>query len=340
MPIGYRQPSRCAPSPPRHRCDRYHASVNGSGSVVVTGGAGFIGSHVASLLQQRDRQPIVLDNLQSGNPSNLQRDVPLIVDDAGRIDAWPTAARNASAIVHLAAMPAVQDTVERPLESHTANFVLTQHLVEAARRYGIPRIVYASTAAVYGNTGQAEQHEDDATDPLTPYAIDKHAGERYLRFAAEQYGLETVTLRFFNVYGPRQNPSSPYSGVLTQFSSRLIRNQPIVIYGDGQQTRDFVYVGDVAQVVVDAATQASRWPAGPINVGTGTSVDLLQVVGVFSDLLGRAPQVQHEPARTGDVRDSKANVDRLHAAWGNTPQTSLRDGLHALIDWMQTPAQG
>lgn len=305
---------------------------------MVTGGAGFIGSHVASLLQQRERQPVVIDNLQSGLAANVSRDVPLVVDDAGRIEAWPTAARNASAIVHLAAMPAVQDTVERPLESHTANFVLTQRLVEAARRYSIPRIVYASTAAVYGNTGHPEQQEDDVTDPLTPYAIDKHAGEHYLRFAAEHYGIETVTLRFFNVYGPRQNPSSPYSGVLTQFASRIIGDQPLVVYGDGLQTRDFVYVGDVARVVVDAATQAEVWPSGPINVGTGTSVNLLQVIDAFARVLGRDPHVQHKPPRPGDVRDSKAHVQRLQAAWGRTPQTQLSDGLQALLAWIQQPA--
>jgi UDP-glucose 4-epimerase len=309
--------------------------MNDRRGVVITGGAGFIGSHVADALQSAGVPAMVIDNLQSGNPSNLSPNVPLVVDDAARIEAWPDQAQHAAAIVHLAAMPAVQDTVERPLESHTANFVLTQRLVEAARRYGIPRIVYASTAAVYGNLGRAEQHEDDPIDPLTPYAIDKHAGERYLKFAEAHYGIETVTLRFFNVYGPRQNPSSPYSGVLTQFAGRLIEDRPLVVYGDGHQTRDFVYVGDIARIVANAATRQARWPAGPINVGTGQAVSLNQVIDTFARALGVTPHVRFEDARPGDVRDSKARIGRLKDAWGDAPNTELDRGLDLLLTWMR-----
>jgi UDP-glucose 4-epimerase len=227
--------------------------------ILITGGAGFIGSHLCDALLEKGYAVRILDDLSTGKRSNLQLGHPqleLIEGDVADAALVARAVAGCQAVVHLAAVASVQASVEDPVKTHQSNFIGTLNVCEAMRQHGVRRVLFASSAAVYGNNGEGQSiAEDTPKAPLTPYAVDKLASEQYLDFYRRQHGLEPVVFRFFNIFGPRQDPSSPYSGVISIFCERATSGKPIMVFGDGEQTRDFLYVGDLVQVMVQALEQ-------------------------------------------------------------------------------------
>lgn len=302
--------------------------------ILVTGGAGFIGSHLADALLARGHAVRVLDNLSSGRRANLALDHPgleLVVGDVADPAVVRRALAGCTAVAHLAAVASVQASVEDPVGTHRSNFLGTLSLCEAMREQGVRRVLFASSAAVYGQNGEGTAiDEDTAKAPLTPYAVDKLASEHYLDFYRRQHGLEPAVFRFFNIFGPRQDPSSPYSGVISIFAERARAGQPITVFGDGEQTRDFVYVADLVALLVQAL-EAPQTVAGALNVGLGRATSLNQLLASLGELLGGLPPVSHAPARAGDIRHSRADNRRLLAHFAFAEPTSIRDGLARLL---------
>jgi UDP-glucose 4-epimerase len=302
--------------------------------VLITGGAGFIGSHLVDGLLEKGYAVRILDDLSTGKRSNLPLDNPkveLIEGDVADAALVARAAAGCGAVVHLAAVASVQASVEDPVKTHQSNFIGTLNVCEAMRQHGIKRVLFASSAAVYGNNGEGESiDEDTAKAPLTPYASDKLASEYYLDFYRRQHGLEPVIFRFFNIFGPRQDPSSPYSGVISIFSERAQQGLPISLFGDGEQTRDFVYVGDLVGILL----QALEKPAveeGAVNVGLNQSMSLNQMLEALKSVLGSLPPVHYGPARSGDIRHSRANNQRLLERFEFTQATPMDVGLRHLL---------
>ncbi|MCQ2030930.1 NAD-dependent epimerase/dehydratase family protein [Stutzerimonas zhaodongensis] len=302
--------------------------------ILVTGGAGFIGSNLVDALIARGYAVRVLDNLSTGKRSNLPSvdSVELIVGDVADANTVRSAVQGCRAVVHLAAVASVQASVDDPVGTHQSNLVGTLNLCEAMREAGIRRVLFASSAAVYGNNGEGEPiKEETPKAPLTPYAADKLASEYYLDFYRRQHGLEPAVFRFFNIYGPRQDPSSPYSGVISIFTERARNGLPIAVFGDGEQTRDFVYVGDLVEVLVQAL-ESSEVQEGAVNVGLNQATSLKQLLDAVGDVLGGLPEVSYQAARQGDIRHSRANNARLVQRYRlPEPPTGMRDGLAKLL---------
>lgn len=303
--------------------------------ILVTGGAGFIGSNLVDALLARGHSVRVLDNLSMGKLSNLPLDdarLTFIEGDVADAALVSRSVAGCSAVVHLAAVASVQASVDDPVSTHQSNFIGTLNICEAMREHGVRRVVFASSAAVYGNNGEGVAiDEATAKAPLTPYASDKLASEHYLDFYARQHGLEPAIFRFFNVFGPRQDPSSPYSGVISIFTQRAQQGLPISVFGDGEQTRDFFYVADLVALLLQAL-DARQPHAGAVNVGWNESVSLKQLLTQIGQLLGGLPPVTHLDARAGDIRHSRADNGRLANEYRLPVQTSLRDGLEALLN--------
>jgi UDP-glucose 4-epimerase len=302
--------------------------------ILITGGAGFIGSHLADALLADGHAVRILDDLSTGKRSNLPLDNPrieLLQGDVADADLVRRAAQGCKAVVHLAAVASVQASVEDPVRTHQSNFIGTLNVCEAMREAGIKRVILASSAAVYGNNGEGESiTEDTIKAPLTPYASDKLASEQYLDFYRRQHGLEPVVFRFFNIFGPRQDPSSPYSGVISIFAERIEKGLPITVFGDGEQTRDFFYVGDLVKLLTQALAQPA--PAeGPFNVGLNQATSLNQLLSELSAVVGKTPDVSYETPRSGDIRHSRANNQRLLARFELDNPTPLREGLARLL---------
>ena len=234
------------------------------------------------------------------------------------------------AVVHLAAVASVQASIDNPIRTHQVNFDGTLNLLEAARGARVGRFLYACSAAVYGDTASIPVSEQTPPNPLSPYAVDKLTGEYYLLHYYRKYRLAATSFRFFNIYGPRQDPSSPYSGVISIFVDRLQRNQPVTVYGDGSQTRDFVYVADLAELLARAA-HGPEGVGGIFNVGTGKSHSLLQLLDHLEKLSGKKIGRHHEPARLGDIEHSCADVSRLKQVLGGAPAMPFEHGLKKLL---------
>jgi len=302
--------------------------------ILVTGGAGFIGSNLVDALLARGYSVRVLDNLSTGKRSNLPADdrVELIEGDVADAQVVRSALQGCAAVVHLAAVASVQASVEDPVGTHRSNLIGTLNLCEAMREAGVRRVVFASSAAVYGNNGEGQSiNEDTPKSPLTPYAADKLASEHYLDFYRRQHGLEPVVFRFFNIYGPRQDPSSPYSGVISIFTERAQQGAPISVFGDGEQTRDFLYVGDLVELLVQAL-ECSDVQEGAINVGLNRATTLNQLLAAIGDVLDGLPPVSYQAARSGDIRHSRANNARLLQRFRlPEPATDMRSGLAKLL---------
>lgn len=302
--------------------------------ILVTGGAGFIGSHLVDALLAAGQRVRVLDNLSMGKRNNLPLDNPalqFIEGDVADAQLVVQAVAGCDAVVHLAAVASVQASVDDPVATHQSNFIGTLNVCEAMRLHGVRRVVYASSAAIYGNNGEGVAiDEDTAKSPLTPYAADKLASEHYLDFYRRQHGLEPAVFRFFNIFGPRQDPSSPYSGVISIFTQRAQQGLPISVFGDGEQTRDFFYVGDLVELLMQALGAGQVEPL-PVNVGWNQAVSLNQLLAEIGALCGALPQVTHLPARAGDIRHSRADNARLQAQYQLPSQTPLRDGLARLL---------
>ena len=304
------------------------------GPVLITGGAGFIGSHLADALLAKGHSVRVLDDLSTGKRSNLPLDNPkveLIVGDVADAALVARAMVGCSAVAHLAAVASVQASVDDPVKTHQSNFIGSLNVCEAMRQTGVKRVLFASSAAVYGNNGEGQAIDEDTPKaPLTPYAVDKLASEQYLDFYRRQHGLEPVVFRFFNIFGPRQDPSSPYSGVISIFSERALNGMPINLFGDGEQTRDFMYVADLVGVLVQALEQA-QVEEGAVNVGLNQATSLNQLLDALREVVGPLPEVSYGPARSGDIRHSRANNARLLARFDLPEPTPLAEGLAHLL---------
>ncbi|MGA6099572.1 NAD-dependent epimerase/dehydratase family protein [Stutzerimonas marianensis] len=303
--------------------------------VLVTGGAGFIGSNLVDLLLAQGHGVRILDNLSTGKQANLPSDprVEFIKGDVADVQLVRRAVQGCQAVVHLAAVASVQASVEDPVGTHQSNLVGTLNICEAMREAGIRRVVFASSAAVYGNNGDGEAIDEETPKaPLTPYAADKLASEHYLDFYRRQHGLEPVVFRFFNIYGPRQDPSSPYSGVISIFTERALKRQPIIVFGDGEQTRDFLYVGDLVELLGQALKQ-EEIDVGAINVGLNRATSLNQLLAAIGDVVGELPPVSYQAARSGDIRHSRADNARLLERYRlPSPVTGMREGLARLLE--------
>ena len=306
--------------------------------ILVTGGAGFIGSHIVEALVKKGHEVRVLDNFFSGKRENLgdvQRDVEILRGDCADLRAARKATRGVEAVFHEGAIASVARSVKDPLLSHTANATATMTMLLAARDAGVRRFVYAGSSSVYGDTPTLPKVETMVPKPLSPYAGAKLAGEHYLRIFARLYGLETLTIRYFNVFGPRQDPGSPYSGVISRFTTDLLAGRTPFIHGDGLQSRDFTYVANV----VDAnlrALRAKGLAGQSVNVATGTRVTLRELLASIAALLGRPAKATYGPPRPGDVRHSLADIRLARKVLGYRPIVDFETGLRRTVDWYRS----
>jgi UDP-glucose 4-epimerase len=299
---------------------------------VVTGGAGFIGSHLAEALLEDGGRVRVVDNLSTGREELLPRGAEFLRGDLN--DVAPAAVLGADVVYHLAALPSVPRSVENPLESHRATAEGTVHLLAAAQKAGVRRVVLASSSSVYGDTPTLPKREDMPPKPLSPYAVAKLCGELHAQSWAAHTPLETVSLRFFNVFGPRQDPDSPYAAVIPLFIQRLARGEPLLIFGDGRQTRDFTFVGDVVRGIL-AAGSAPGVSGRVYNLASGRQTSVLEVAETLERLMGRRARYDHQTPRPGDIRDSWADISAAQRDLGFSPGTRLEEGLRITVDWFQ-----
>jgi nucleoside-diphosphate-sugar epimerase len=306
---------------------------------LVTGGAGFIGSHLAEALAARGERVRVVDNLVTGNRANLAHiaDVEFIEGDLAELDVARAAVDGCEYVLHQAAIPSVPRSVADPVTSNRANVDATLNVLIAARDAGVRRVVYAGSSSAYGDTPTLPKREDMPTNPLSPYALQKLVGEQYMQMFTRLYGLETVTIRYFNVFGPRQDPSSPYSGVISLFVSALVDGRAPTIYGDGEQTRDFTYIANVVDGVLRACT-APRASGAVINVATGGRVSLNELFRTVRDLTGARVEPVYAEPRAGDVRDSQADITRAGDLLGYAPAVPLDEGLRRTLEWYRASA--
>ncbi len=304
---------------------------------LVTGGAGFIGSHLSEELVRRGHRVRVADSLVTGKRSNLDHlpSVEFLEGDVADLEFAKRAAEGVDYVLHQAALPSVPRSVKDPITSNRANVDGTLNVLVAARDAGVKRVVFAGSSSAYGNTETLPKHEEMPNSPLSPYALQKVVGEQYLQMFTALYGLETVTIRYFNVFGPRQDPSSPYSGVISLFATALLENRAPTIYGDGEQSRDFTYVANI----VDGVLRASEAPGASgrvINVATGHRISLNQLFEVMRRLIGAQVQPQYAPSRAGDVRDSQADISRAREILGYEPIVPFEEGLRITVDWYRS----
>ncbi len=301
---------------------------------LVTGGAGFIGSHLVEALLEAGHTVRLLDDLSTGNLDNLHA-VRHRFELVGGSVTHPAVVEPAVAgcewVFHLAALPSVHKSVEDPVTTHEVCATGTLHVLDAARRLGVRRLVYAASTSAYGDQRGAVRTEEDPVCPLSPYAAAKLAGEHYCRCFTEVYGLETVRLRFFNIFGPRQDPRSPYSGVISLFVAALLEGRTPTIFGDGLQTRDFCYVANVVQAMMKAA-QAPAASGNVYNIGTGRSITVLELIEELNRILGTNVQAKHAPPRAGDIRYSQADITRARRDLGYEPSVSFSEGLRRTIE--------
>ena len=306
---------------------------------LVTGGAGFIGSNLAGELIRKGAKVTILDNLSTGFRENLEEisgDFEFIEADLNDDKAVSAAVEGAEVVFHQAALPSVPRSVDDPVETHQACVNGTFNLLVKARDAGVRRFVYAASSSAYGDQETLPKVETMRPDPLSPYAAAKLTGEYYCRVFNEVYGLETIALRYFNVFGPRQNPSSAYSGVISRFIDALMKGQTPVIYGDGEQTRDFTYIANV----VDANIKASQTDKGigeVMNVANGERVSLNQLLEALKAITGRDDaNAEYHEARKGDVKHSQADNSRAVECLGYDKLVGLEEGLQKTIDWWKT----
>lgn len=307
-----------------------------SGIALVTGGAGFIGSHIAGALAQRGAKVRIIDNLSTGYEKNVEAvggKVDFMHADVGDERALKTALSDVELVFHEAAIPSVPRSVDRPSETHQASVDATFKLLLAARDHKVRRVIYAASSSAYGDQPELPKREDMRPAPLSPYAVAKLVGEYYCQVFTRVYGLETVSLRYFNVFGPRQDPTSQYSGVISRFMSALMTGELPVIYGDGEHSRDFTYIANV----IDANLRAAESTAAVgeiINIANGHRTTLNELLETMKTVTGRSDvKAQHEPPRAGDVRDSLADLTRARALLGYEPRVSLEAGLKLTFDW-------
>ncbi len=304
---------------------------------LVTGGAGFIGSHLTEALRHRNASVRVVDSLITGHRENLAHldGVEFIEGDLAELDVARRAVEGIDIVLHQAAIPSVPRSVVDPITTNRANVDATLNVLVAARDAGVTRVVYAASSSAYGDAPTLPKHEGMPTAPLSPYALQKLVGEWYMQMFTALYGLETVSIRYFNVFGPRQDPSSPYSGVISLFTRALVEGRAPTIYGDGDQTRDFTYVANVVDGVLKAC-EAPGVSGQVINVAAGVRVSLNQLFAALASIVGSAVQPVHAEPRAGDVRDSQADITRARTLLDYEPRVSFEAGLQATVDWFRS----
>jgi len=301
---------------------------------LVTGGAGFIGSHLAEELVRRGHRVRVADSLITGKRRNLDHvpGVEFMEGDLADVAFARRAASEIDVVLHQAAIPSVPRSVNDPLTSNRSNIDATLSMLVAARDAGVRRFVYAGSSSAYGDTPTLPKREDMAPSPLSPYALQKLVGEQYGQLFTRLYGFETVTTRYFNVFGPRQDPGSPYSGVISLFATALLERRQPTIYGDGEQTRDFTYIANVVDGVLRAC-DAPKAAGEVINVACGTRTSLKELLRVMNRIAGTTIEPIYKEARAGDVKDSQADISKAQTLLGYAPIVALEEGLRHTLEW-------
>jgi UDP-glucose 4-epimerase len=302
---------------------------------LVTGGAGFIGSHLAEALIARGETVRVVDNFSTGKRENVPAGAEVVDGDLADEGVAAAAVDGCDVVLHQAAIPSVPRSVKDPLGTHRANVDATLQVLVAARDAGVKRVVFAGSSSTYGNSAVLPKREDMKPAPLTPYALQKWAGEQYCQMFTSLYGLETVTIRYFNVFGPRQAPDSPYSGVISLFIKAVLAGRAPLIHGDGRQTRDFTYVTNVVDGVLRAAT-ADGVAGEVINVATGGRISLLELSRALQAIVGTDITPTFGPVRDGDVKDSQADIFKARKMLGYEPRVPFEEGLRHTVAWFKS----
>lgn len=307
-----------------------------TGIALVTGGAGFIGSHIASSLASSGARVRIIDDLSTGyreNVDEIKGDVDFVQASLADEASLNKAIKDVELVFHEAAIPSVPRSVENPRQTHTASVDATFSLLLAAKENNVRRVIYAASSSAYGDQPTLPKAETMLPEPLSPYAVAKLVGEHYCQVFTRVYGLETVSLRYFNVFGPRQDPSSQYSGVISRFISALLSNETPVIYGDGEQSRDFTYIDNVVEANLKAADRAPA-VGQVINIANGERISLNELLNVLKDVTGKTDVIaDYQPSRAGDVKHSLADITRARELLGFEPKVDLRTGLSLTIDW-------
>jgi len=310
---------------------------------LITGGAGFIGSSIGRALLAGGDRVRIIDNFSSGRRENFAdyaRDVELIEADILDPAALRRAVEGVEVIFHEAAIPSVPKSMAEPIENHEANATGTLRVLHAAREAGVRRLIYAASSAAYGDAPELPKIETQPPAPISPYGASKLAGEYYLQVYAQAFGLETVSLRYFNVFGPRQDPKSEYAAVIPKFITAALAGQTPRIFGDGTQSRDFCHIDNIIEANFKAASAPAAQVSGQMfNIACGAATDLNQVVAVIGDILGRKVEARHEPERAGDIKHSYANVDKARRLLGYTAAVSFADGLRRTLAWYRDEAR-
>lgn len=301
---------------------------------VVTGGAGFIGSHMVERLLSQGQSVRIADDFSSGLKANVPAGVEVIEGDVADAAVAARAVHGATHVIHLAAIPSVPRSVKDPVRSNRANVDGTLNVLVAARDAGVKRVVFAGSSSVYGDAAVLPKREDMKPSPLSPYALQKLIGEQYCQIFTRLYGIETVTTRFFNVFGPRQQPGSPYSGVISLFIEALAKGQAPTVHGDGKQTRDFTFVGDVVTGVL-ASCEAAKASGEVINVAAGGRISLLDLIKTLQTILGTNLKPVFGPTREGDVKDSQADIQKARKLLDFSPVVAFEDGLRQTVEWFK-----
>jgi nucleoside-diphosphate-sugar epimerase len=300
---------------------------------LVTGGAGFIGSHIVETLSQQEHEIVILDNLLSGNIENIQpflrnKNVEFVQGSITDLSLLQKTFDGVDGIFHEAAIASVHQSVLNPLNTHAVNSTGTLNILKAAEECNVKKVVLASSAAIYGDHPLLPKREDMIPFPLSPYAVSKLTGEYYCSVFSQLYGLQTVSLRYFNVFGPRQDPSSEYSGVISKFISQVKQNKPITIFGNGEQTRDFVFVSDVVSANILAMESEVQ---GVFNVGCGMQTSLNELADLVKNIVGNVVPIIYEPPRDGDIKKSFSDISRAREMLGYTPKYTIREGLEQTV---------
>jgi len=304
---------------------------------LVTGGAGFIGSNTVDELVRRGHSVVVLDDMSAGKEENLaeiRSKITFIRGSITDIEAVQKAMHQAEYVIHLAARTSVPRSVKDPVETNKVNVDGTLNILLAARDNKVKRVVFAASSSAYGETATLPKNEAMQPEPISPYGVSKYVGELYAQTFGKCYGLESVRLRYFNIFGPRQDPSSPYSGVLSKFVTAFLDEEQPVVYGDGEQTRDFTYVDNAVQANL-LACEAPGVVGRVFNVGTGERISLNQTLELLRRITGKALAAKYEPTRDGDIKDSQADIRNARESLGYEPTVMFEEGLERTFAWYQ-----